>query len=185
MRVRKNGGGKMQRHWYAVHTYSGHENKVMTNILRRAESMSLQNKIGQVLVPTEMETRTRGGKKTEVKRKIYPGYVLIEMVLDDSTWYLVKSTTGVIGFIPPGSKPVPLQEKEVRDILDSVEGHAPVPVVKFERGEVIRVISGPFTEFTGKIEEVNADKEKLKVLISIFGRDTPVELDFQQVEKVI
>lgn len=175
----------MKRHWYAVHTYSGHENKVMTNILRRAETMGLRDKIGQVLVPTEIETKTRAGKKTEMKRKVFPGYVLIEMVLDDSTWYLVKSTTGVTGFIPPGNKPVPLQEKEVRDILESVEGNAPVPVVRFEKGEVVRVTSGPFTEFTGKIEEINADKEKLKVLISIFGRDTPVELDFQQVEKVI
>ncbi len=175
----------MQRHWYAVHTYSGHENKVMTNILRRAESMSLRDKIFRILVPTEAELRTRAGKKTEVKRKVFPGYVLIDMVLDDSTWYLVKSTTGVTGFVSSGNKPVPLQEKEIKLILDSVEGNAPTPVVKFEKGEVVRVTSGPFTEFTGKIEEVNADKEKLRVLISIFGRDTPVELDFQQVEKVI
>ena len=175
----------MQRHWYAVHTYSGHENKVMTNILRRAETMSLRDKIFRILVPTESELRTRAGKKTEVKRKLYPGYVLIDMVLDDSTWYLVKSTTGVTGFIPPGNKPVPLQDREVKDILDAIEGNVPTPVVKFEKGEVVRVTSGPFTEFTGKIEDVNADKEKLKVLISIFGRDTPVELDFQQVEKVI
>jgi transcription termination/antitermination protein NusG len=175
----------MQRHWYAVHTYAGHENKVMTNIKRRAESMGLLNKIGQVLVPTETEMRTRAGKKTEMKRKVFPGYVLIEMELDDSTWYLVKSTTGVTGFVSSGNKPVPLLEKEIRLILDSVEGNAPTPVIKFEKGEVVRVTSGPFTEFTGKIEEVNADKEKLKVLISIFGRDTPVELDFQQVEKVI
>ena len=174
----------MQRHWYAVHTYSGHENKVMTNILRRAETMSLKDKIFRILVPTEAETQTRAGKKIEVKRKIYPGYVLIEMVLDDSTWYLVKSTTGVIGFIPPGSKPIPLQPREIADILEAVEGHTPVPVVKFEKNEIVRVISGPFTEFTGKIEEVNLDKEKLKVLISIFGRDTPVELDFQQVDKI-
>ena len=100
------------------------------------------------------------------------------MVLDDSTWYLVKSTTGVIGFIPPGNKPIPLQDREVKDILEAVEGNVPVPVIKFEKSEVVRVTAGPFTEFTGKIEEVNADKEKLKVLISIFGRDTPVELDF-------
>ena len=175
----------MQRHWYAVHTYSGHENKVMTNILRRAETMSLRDKIFRILVPTESELRSRAGKKTEVKRKIYPGYVLIEMVLDDSTWYLVKSTTGVIGFIPPGSKPVPLQAREVKELLDTEEGTAPVPVVKFEKGETVRVTAGPFTEFTGRIEEVNAEKEKLRVLISIFGRDTPVELDFGQVEKVI
>lgn len=175
----------MQRHWYAVHTYSGHENKVMNNILRRAETMSLRDKIFRILVPTESELRTRAGKKTEVKRKLYPGYVLIDMILDDSTWYLVKSTTGVTGFIPPGNKPVPLQDREVKDILDAIEGNVPAPVVKFEKNEVVRVTAGPFTEFTGKIEEVNADKEKLKVLISIFGRDTPVELDFQQVEKVI
>jgi transcriptional antiterminator NusG len=175
----------MKRHWYAVHTYSGHENKVATNIMRRAETMGLLSKIGQVLVPTETETRTRGKAKVETKRKVYPGYVLIEMVLDEATWYLVKSTTGVIGFIPPGSKPVPLQEKEVAQILEAMQGNAPTPVIKFEKSEVVRVVSGPFTEFTGRIEEVNADKEKLKVLISIFGRDTPVELDFQQVEKVI
>jgi transcriptional antiterminator NusG len=175
----------MQRHWYAVHTYSGHENKVMNNILRRAETMSLRDKIFRILVPTESELRTRGGKKTEVKRKLYPGYVLIDMILDDSTWYLVKSTTGVTGFIPPGNKPVPLQDREVKDILEAIEGNVPAPVIKFEKGEVVRITAGPFTEFTGKIEEINADKEKLKVLISIFGRDTPVELDFQQVEKVV
>ena len=175
----------MQRHWYAVHTYSGHENKVMTNILRRAESMNLQEKVFRILVPTESETRTRGTKKTEVKRKVFPGYVLIDMVLDDSTWYLIKSTTGVTGFVSSGNKPVPLQQKEVAVLLEAAQAIAPIPVIKFERGEIVRVISGPFTEFTGKIEEVNAEKEKLKVLISIFGRDTPVELDFQQVDKIV
>ena len=180
----------MQRHWYAVHTYSGHENKVMTNILRRAESMSLRDKIFRILVPTETETRTRTSKtgksaKVEMKRKVFPGYVLIDMILDDSTWYLVKSTTGVTGFVSSGNKPIPIQQREIEDILDTIEAPVTVPVIKFEKSDVVRVTSGPFTEFTGKIEEVNADKEKLKVLISIFGRDTPVELDFHQVEKVI
>ncbi len=175
----------MQRQWYAVHTYSGHENKVMTNILRRAETMNMQEKIIKILVPTEAEVRSRAGKKTEVSRKVFPGYVLINMVLDDTTWYLVKSTTGVTGFVSSGNKPVPLQDKEIKLILEAAEGNVPVPVIKFEKGEVVRVTAGPFTEFTGKIEDVNADKEKLKVLISIFGRDTPVELDFQQVEQVI
>ncbi len=148
--------------------------------------MNLRDKIFNILVPTEAELRTRpGGKKTEVKRKVFPGYVLIDMVLDDTTWYLVKSTTGVTGFVSSGNKPVPLQEKEVRLILDTIQGNVPVPVAKFEKGEVVRVTSGPFTEFTGKIEEVHPEKEKLRVLISIFGRETPVELDFQQVEKVI
>jgi len=157
----------------------------MTNILRRAESMGLRDKVFRILVPTESEVRTRAGKKTEVKRKVYPGYVLIEMVYDDSTWYLIKSTTGVIGFIGAGNKPLPLSEREVQDILSSMEGTVPTTIVKYEKGEVIRVTSGPFTEFSGKIEEINPDKEKLKVFISIFGRDTPVELDFSQVEKVI
>ncbi|MDE2124960.1 MAG: transcription termination/antitermination factor NusG [Armatimonadetes bacterium] len=175
----------MQRHWYAVHTYSGHENKVMNNITSRAKSMGLADKIFRVLVPTEAELRTRAGKKTEHKRKVFPGYVLIDMVLDPTTWHLVKSTTGVTGFVTSGDKAIPLQESEVQQILEAVEGNKPTPVVRFEKNEVVRVISGPFTEFTGKIEEVNADKEKLKVLISIFGRDTPVELDFQQVEKIV
>jgi transcriptional antiterminator NusG len=178
----------MQPHWYVVHTYSGHEAKVMNNILRRAETMRKSDKIVRIVVPMETETKTRAGKKTEVKRKLYPGYVFINMVMDDSTWDLVKSTIGVTGFIPPtdpGKKPVPLPDREIKEILEAVEGNTPVPVIKFEKGEVVRVTAGPFTEFTGKIEEVNADKEKLKVLISIFGRDTPVELDFQQVEKVI
>lgn len=174
----------MQKQWYAVHTYTGHENKVMNNIRRRAESMHLDDKIGRILVPTEIELRTRGGKKTEVKRKLFPGYVLIEMVLDNDTWYLVKSTTGVTDFIPPGGKPVPLQEHEVQALLETAEGAAPVPVVRFEKGEVVRVVSGPFADFTGTIEEVNPEKEKVRVLISIFGRDTPVELDFQQIERL-
>jgi transcription termination/antitermination protein NusG len=173
-----------EKHWYAVHTYSGHENKVKTNIERRADSMNLKDKIFRILVPTEQELRMRGGKKQEVQRKVFPGYVLIEMVLDDTTWYLVKSTTGVTGFVTSGNKPVPLQEKEVQAILEAVEAPDRRPKVRWSKDEVVRVTSGPFADFTGKIEEVNAPKEKLKVLISIFGRDTPVELDFGQVERL-
>lgn len=172
------------KHWYAVHTYSGHENRVKTNIERRAESMNLKDKIFRILVPTEQELRMRGGKKQEVQRKVFPGYVLIEMVLDDSTWHLVKSTTGVTGFVNSGNKPVPLQEREIQEILDAIEAPDRRPKVKWEKDQVVRVTAGPFAEFTGKIEEVNAAKEKLKVLISIFGRDTPVELDFDQVERI-
>ena len=126
----------MKRMWYAVHTYSGHENKVKDSIERRAASMGLREKIGDVLIPTEPETRMRAGKKIETKRKVFPGYVLIEMFLDDSTWYLVKSTTGVTGFIPPGSKPVPLLEKEIRELLQSAEAPIPIVVVKFAKDEV-------------------------------------------------
>jgi transcriptional antiterminator NusG len=176
----------MQRHWYAVHTYSGHEKKVKTNIERRAETMNLKDKIYRILVPEDTETRNRGGKKTEVKRKVFPGYVLIDMVLDDTTWYLVKSTTGVTGFVSSGNKPVPLQDREVRDILEAIDpsNAAARPKKIWEKGQVVRVTSGPFTELTGKIEDVNDQKNTLRVLISIFGRDTPVELDFNEVEKI-
>jgi transcription termination/antitermination protein NusG len=173
-----------EKNWYAVHTYSGHENKVKTNIERRADSMGLKDKVFRILVPTEQEQRTRGGKKQEVQRKVFPGYVLVEMVLDDSTWYLVKSTTGVTGFVSSGNKPVALQNQEIQDILERIESpdrHVKVP---WAVADIVRVNAGPFTDFTGKIEEVNAQKETLKVLISIFGRDTPVELEFSQVERL-
>jgi transcriptional antiterminator NusG len=174
----------MSRQWYAVHTYSGHENKVKTNIERRAETMGLKDKIFRIIVPTEKELRTRSGKRVEVQSKVFPGYVLIEMVLDEHTWYLVKSTTGVTGFVSSGDKPVPLQDSEIKSILQSIDGEYQKPKAKWEVSEVIRVVSGPFTELTGKITEVDIKREKLKVLISIFGRDTPVEVDFTQVEKL-
>jgi len=174
----------MERNWYAVHTYAGHENKVKTTIERRAESMNLKDKIFRILIPTEAELRTRAGKKREIQRKIFPGYVLIEMILDDQTWYLVKSTTGVTGFVASGNKPVPLQENEIANILRAVEGPRQKPKVLWETGQVIRVTSGPFADFTGTIQDINVQKEKLRVLISIFGRDTPVELDFTQVERL-
>jgi transcriptional antiterminator NusG len=170
--------------WYAVHTYSGHENKVKTNIERRAESLRLREKIGRILVPVEEETRNRNGRRSTIKRKVFPGYVLIEMDLDDQTWYLVKNTIGVTGFVSSGSKPVPLQDQEVQNILDTlIEGKRP-SAPQWQKGDVIRVSSGPFADFNGTIEEVNVDKQKVKVLISIFGRDTPVELDFNQIERV-
>ena len=176
----------MQRHWYAVHTYSGHEMKVKMTIEKRAETMGLRQKLFRILVPTDTETRNRGGKKTEYKRKVFPGYVLIDMILDDDTWYLIKSTTGVTGFVSSGNKPVPLQDKEVRDILDALDPNnaASRPKKIWEKNQVVRVNSGPFADFTGKIEEVNDQKEKVKVMISLFGRDTPVELDFNQIEKI-
>ena len=174
----------IDKRWYAVHTYSGHENKVKTNIERRAASMNLNDRIGRILVPTEQEIRTRGGKKQEVQRKVFPGYVLIEMELDDQSWYLVKSTTGVTGFVTSGNKPVPLQDDEVQVLLEAIDSPDRRPKVRWSKEDVVRVTAGPFADFTGKIEEVNIQKEKLKVLISIFGRDTPVELDFTQVERL-
>src|SRR5205823_11986715 len=144
--------------WYAVHTYSGHENKVKTNIERRAESLGLKDKITRILVPVEEETRNRNGRRTQIKRKVFPGYLLIEMELNDSTWYLVKNTIGVTGFVSSGNKPVPIQEHEVRNILTSLEeGVRLAP--QWQRGEVIRVTSGPFADFNGTIEEINPDKQ--------------------------
>jgi len=174
----------MAKTWYAVHTYSGHENKVKTNIERRAASTpEIRGKISRILVPTEEETRNRNGRRSTIKRKVFPGYVLIEMELNDQTWYLVKNTIGVTGFVSSGNKPVPLQEHEVRNILEAAEGNVKI-TPEWKKGEVIRVTSGPFADFNGTIEEVNTDKQKVKVLISIFGRDTPVELDFNQIERV-
>jgi transcription termination/antitermination protein NusG len=175
----------MQRHWYAIHTYSGHENKVKLNIEKRAETMGIKQKVHRILVPTDKETRMQAdGKKRDVERKVFPGYVLIDMILDDETWYLIKSTTGVTGFVSSGNKPVPLQDKEVKAILDSLNPDVAKPKRIWEKNQVVRVNSGPFADFTGKIEEVNDQKQKVKVMISLFGRDTPVELDFNQIEKI-
>lgn len=175
----------MQKHWYAVHTYSGHEKKVKTNIERRAETMGLKNKVFDILVPTEKESRVRQGKKSEIDRKVFPGYVFVEMVLDDNTWYLVKSTTGVIGFVGD-AKPTIVKDSEVREIRKAIEESDTKPYIrpKWEVGQAVRVNSGPFGDFTGSIQEINAPKDKVKVLISIFGRDTPVELEFSQIEKI-
>ncbi|MBC7806674.1 MAG: transcription termination/antitermination factor NusG [Akkermansiaceae bacterium] len=176
----------MQRNWYAIHTYSGHEKKVKTNIERRAETMGLGGKIYEILVPEESEQRNRDGVKTEVKKKVFPGYVLIDMVLDDTTWYLVKSTTGVTGFVSSGNKPVALQPHEVFQIKEALDpaNVAANPKKIWEKGMVVRVTSGPFEDYTGKIDDVNDQKSTLRVLISLFGRDTPTELDFNQVEKL-
>ena len=173
-----------RRQWYAVHTYSGHENKVKENLQRRAESLNLSDRFFRVLVPTELEVTKKDGKRREIKRKIFPGYVLVEMILDESTWHLVRGTSGVTGFVSSGNNPIPLEPGEVDDILRALESPEAKPRVKWAVDEVIRVKDGPFTDFTGKIEEINVEKEKLKVLISIFGRDTPVELEFDQVEKI-
>lgn len=172
-------------HWYAIHTYSGHENKVATNIQRRAESLGLTDKIKRTFIPTEQEVKVVNGKPRTVHKKVFPGYVLIEMSLDDTTWHLVKSTNGVTGFISNGNVPVALRPDEVLQIERELEEGPQKPKVEFQKDDVVRVLSGPFAEFTGKIEEVNLDRQKLRVLIELFGRDTPVELEFTQVEKQV
>ena len=172
--------------YYVVHTYSGYEAKVKANLENRIQSMNMENRIHEVIIPTEDATEIKGGKKQTVKRKVFPGYVLVRMELDDDSWYVVRNTPAVTGFVgPPGTKPVPLSYREVEGILaEPDEEERAAPSVEFEEGENIRVTSGPFADFTGTIDEINADATKLKVLVSIFGRETPVELTFEQVAKL-
>ena len=171
--------------WYVIHTYSGYENKVRDNLLRRIDSMNMRDKIFQVLVPTEEELEFKDGKKKTVMRKIYPGYVFVEMILTEDSWYVVRNTSGVTGFVSPGSKPVPLPDDEVRRIKQMMGMEAPTRVkLDLTVGQQIKVTHGPFQDFHGLVEEVSPEREKVRVLISIFGRETPVELDFGQVEKL-
>lgn len=172
------------RKWYVVHTYAGYENKVQTNLLKRIDTMNMKDKIFQVLVPTEEEVEIRNGKKKVVQKKIFPGYVLVEMTMTDDSWYVVRNTSGVTGFVGSGIKPTPLPEEEVKIILKQASGELPRPKISLKVGEKVRIISGPFTEFYGSIQEVSPEREKIKVLVSIFGRETPVELDYGQVEKL-
>jgi len=171
--------------WYAVHTISGHENKVRELLQRRAQIEGLwELDLYQILIPTERELQTRNGKRYERDKKVFPGYILVQMALTDDVYKLVKGTSGVTGFVQSGNKPVPLADYEVQRIMDNLESSKEAPKVLWNKSDAIRVVEGPFSDFVGKIEEVNAEKEKLKVLINIFGRDTPVELDFAQVEKL-
>ncbi len=172
--------------WFVIHTYSGYENKVRTNLERRMQSMRTQGgeKILQVLVPTEKEKEIKGGKRREVDRKIYPGYVLVEMIMEDDSWYVVRNTPGVTGFVGSGARPVPLEDQEVKKLLKQLRDETPKYRITFQKGSQVRITSGPFMDFTGVVDEVMVEKEKVRVLVSIFGRATPVELNFGQVEKV-
>ena len=175
-----------EKRWYVIHTYSGYENKVKSNLERRTQSMRSQGgeKIAQVLVPTEKEKEIKGGKRREVDRKIYPGYVLVEMIMDDDSWYVVRNTPGVTGFVGSGARPVPLEETEVRQLLKQLRDETPKYRITFQKGSTVRITTGPFADFTGVVDEVMLEKEKVRVLVSIFGRATPVELNFGDVEKV-
>ena len=171
------------RRWYVIHTYSGYENKVKTNLEHRITSMDMGDKIYQVLVPTEEEIEIKNGKRHPVERKVFPGYVLVEMIMGDDSWYVVRNTPGVTSFV--GNKPTPLTDGEVRAILRQIKLDAPKYKVAFTKGEAVRVTDGPFTDLHGVVDEVNPERNKVKVLVSIFGRETPVELDFLQIEKLV
>jgi len=173
----------MEKNWYVVHTYSGFEEKVKLSIEEKTEKKGLQDQIVRILIPTERVIELRGGKKRESDKKFYPGYILVEMELNDETWHLIRSTPRVTGFVG-GTQPVALSEEEISAILQQIE-KGPVPQVKtqFQKGDSVRIIDGPFTNFVGSVEDVDMDHARLNVMVSIFGRQTPVELNFFQVER--
>ena len=172
--------------WFIIHTYSGFEQKVADSLRSRGEAFGFAHQIGQILIPTEEVVELRNGKKVTSKRMLYPGYVLVEMDMNDELWHAVKATPRVTGFVGGGNSPVPLSADEVNSILyrQATSAERPRPKLSFEKNETVRIIDGPFTNFSGKVDEVNADRNTLRVLVTIFGRATPVELDFLQVEKV-
>ena len=173
----------MGKNWYVVHTYSGFEEKVKISLEEKIENKGLQEKITKILIPTERIVELKAGKKKESDKKFYPGYILVEMELDDETWHMVKSTPRVTGFVG-GKNPVPIPEEEVEIIIQQVEkGPAPQVKMQFQKGESVRIIDGPFSNFNGYVEDVDMDHGRLRVMVSIFGRQTPVELNFFQVEK--
>ena len=170
--------------WYVIHTYSGHEERVKKNLEQRVKFMDSGNEIMQVVIPTEDEIEVRGGRRRTVTRKILPGYVLVEMKMNESSWGVVRNTPGVTGFVGSGNTPTPLEEKEVGEILKQMSAEAPKVKVGFRKGQSVRVIDGPFIDFIGVVDEINMEKGKVKVLLSLFGQETPVELDFLQIDKL-
>jgi transcriptional antiterminator NusG len=173
-----------QRAWYAVHCYSGYENKVKKGLEQRIRSMGMQDRIFRAVVPTEDEIDLRAGQRKVIQRRVFPGYILVEMVLTEESWYVVRNTPGVTGFVSSGDKPAPLRDDEVSKILKRMETDQPKVRVTYRPGQAVHIIDGPFLDFRGTVEEVNMEKGKVRVLVSMFGRETPLELDLLQVEKV-
>lgn len=173
-----------QPEWYVIHCYSGYENKVKYNLEQRIESMNMRDKIFQAVVPTEEEIEVRDGKRRKIERRVFPGYILVQMILTEESWYVVRNTPGVTGFVGMGNKPTPLRPEEVNSILKRMEAEAPKVKVTFTPGQKVRIIDGPFNDFMGVVDEIDMDKAKVRVMVSFFGRETPVELDFLQVEKM-
>jgi len=172
------------REWFVIHTYSGYENKVKRNLEHRIATMDMQDRIFQVVIPTEEEIEVKDGQRRTVQRKVFPGYVLVQMNMTDESWYVVRNTPGVTGFVGNGNKPVPLEDTEVGQILRQMKAETPRIKIGFQKGQSVRIVDGPFTEFVGIVDDINHEKGKVRVLVSFFGRETPVELDFLQVEKL-
>lgn len=170
--------------WYVVHCYSGYENKVRHNLEQRIDTMGMKDKIFDVIIPTQEEIEIKDGKRRSVEKHIFPGYVLVNMILTEESWYVVRNTPGVTGFVGMGNEPTPLRPEEVAQILRRMESDAPQIKVNFRVGEKVRIVDGPFAEFHGTVADIDVDRSKVRVMVNFFGRDTPVELDFLQVEKV-
>ncbi len=173
-----------ERHWYAIHTYSGYENAVSRNLKQRIESLGMGNLIYDVVVPTEKKIRVKGGKRVTEEERIYPGYVLVDMVVTDESWFVVRNTPRVTGFVGSGTQPVPLQKKELDALMRRMEDGTPKHQVDLSLGDMVMIVDGPFKELEGKVGEIDEARGKVKILVSMFGRETPVELDFLQVKRM-
>jgi transcriptional antiterminator NusG len=171
------------RHWYVIHCYSGYENKVRKNLEQRVETMGMKDKIFDVVIPTQEEIEVRDGKRRTVERHVFPGYVLVEMILEEESWFVVRNTPGVTGFVGMGDEPTPLRDDEVAQIMRRMESEAPTYKVTYKAGDRVRIIDGPFNDFRGTVDEIDMERSKIRVMVNFFGRETPVELDFLQVEK--
>jgi transcriptional antiterminator NusG len=171
------------RAWYVIHCYSGYENKVRHNLEQRIESMGMKDKIFDVVVPTEEEIEVKEGKRRTVERRVFPGYILVNLLLSEESWYVVRNTPGVTGFVGMGNTPTPLRPEEVAQIIKRMEAEAPRIKVTFKSGERVRIVDGPFNDFRGTVSEIDMERAKVRVMVNFFGRETPVELDFLQVEK--
>jgi transcriptional antiterminator NusG len=169
--------------WYVIHCYSGYENKVRHNLEQRIETMGMKDKIFDVVIPTQEEIEVKDGKRKTVERHIFPGYVLVNLALSEESWYVVRNTPGVTGFVGMGNNPTPLRPEEVAQIVKRMEAEAPTVKVSFKVGERVRIVDGPFNDFRGMVAEIDMERTKVRVMVSFFGRETPVELDFLQVEK--
>ena len=174
---------KQEKRWYVIHTYSGYENKVSANLERKVHSLGMENEIFRIVIPMENEVEIKDGKKRSVQRKVFPGYVLVEMIVNDRSWYAVRNTPGVTGFVGSGSKPIPLTDDEVRQIMRSMGVEESRPKIDFQLHQLVRLKTGPFADCLGKVSEINEERGKLKVLVDMFGRETPVQIDFTQVEE--
>jgi len=172
-----------RRQWYVIHCYSGYENKVRKNLEQRVETMGMKDRIFDVVIPTQEEIEVRDGKRRTVERHVFPGYVLVEMILEEESWFVVRNTPGVTGFVGMGDEPTPLRDDEVTHIMRRMESEAPTYKVTYKAGDRVRIVDGPFNDFRGTVDEIDMERSKIRVMVNFFGRETPVELDFLQVEK--